>query len=235
MNGTLYLVGVGPGDPELLTIKALRVLKETGHIVFPRKPGQPSRALGIVEEHLNGAHQLFPLDLPMCIEREPAQRAYDEAARKIASFLQAGKDVAYLCEGDPLFYGSAMYLVARMANRAKIRVVPGVTSLNAAAAAIVRPLAARTDRLKVLPATTDTRVLEEELRATEAAAIIKVGRHLQRITKVLENTGHARNAMVIINASTSDQKIVPLSRFSESQPGYFAMILCYRGNEPWAE
>jgi precorrin-2/cobalt-factor-2 C20-methyltransferase len=233
MTGTLYLVGVGPGDPELLTLKAARVLGEVEVVAYPSAGDEPSLAFSIAESHINQGALRLPVAIPMSVERGPAQAAYDAAAAAILDHLHAGRAVAWLCEGDPLFYGSAMYLTHRISRHASVVIVPGVTSLTAAAAAIGRPLAARNEMLKVLPAPLPDEVLRGELVAAEAVAIIKVGRHFDRIRALLGETGHAAGAMVIEHATTARQRITPLGRFAHGERPYFSTILCYRGAEAW--
>src|SRR5690606_32649775 len=133
LTGTLHLVGVGPGDPELLTLKAARLLGAVPVIAYPTTGEGAALALDIARDHLNPAAELLPVAIPMTFERGPAQAAYDAAATAILAQLEAGRDIAWLCEGDPLFYGSAMYLVSRVAVAAPVAVIPGVTSLTAAA------------------------------------------------------------------------------------------------------
>jgi precorrin-2/cobalt-factor-2 C20-methyltransferase len=234
MSGTLHLVGVGPGDPELLTLKAVRILGTTPVVAYPTTGEDAAFALSIAEAHLNPAAERLPVAIPMQLERGPAQAAYDAAATAILGHLDAGRDVAWLCEGDPLFYGSAMYLVARVATRARVAVIPGVTSLTAAAAAIVRPLAARNEMLKVLPAPLPDDILRVELNATPAAAVIKVGRHFDRIRVLLGETGHAGGAVVVEHATGARERITALADFVHDERPYFSTILCYRGEEAWA-
>jgi precorrin-2/cobalt-factor-2 C20-methyltransferase len=148
--------------------------------------------------------------------------------------VEFGANVVWLCEGDPLFYGSAMYLLARLAGHVPIEIVPGVTSLTAAAAAIARPLAARNELLKVLPAPLSDDILRAELATAPAAAIIKVGRHFDRVRALLGETGHAASAIVVEHATTSRQRITPLAGFAHDERPYFSTILCYRGDEAWA-
>jgi len=235
MTGTLHLVGVGPGDPELLTLKAARLLGSVPVVAYPTTGEGAALALDIAREHVNPAAVHLPIAIPMSVERAPAQAAYDSAATAILAHLNTGRDVAWLCEGDPLFYGSAMYLVSRIAASAPVAVIPGVTSLTAAAAAIGRPLAARNETLKVLPAPLDDAVLRAELMVAPAVAIIKVGRHFDRIRALLAETGHADGAMVVEHATTSRQRITPLSAFGHDERPYFSTILCYRGSEAWAK
>jgi len=232
MRGRLYLVGTGPGDPELLTLKAVRVLGAADVIAYPQKAGEPSMSFRIAETHVNPEAMHLPVDIPMEVERAPAQAAYDALASAIGDHLDAGRDVAYLCEGDPLFYGSAMYVLARLSNRADVEVIPGITSLTATAAAIARPLAARNEILKVLPAPLPDTELRRELEGAEAVAIIKVGRHFDRVRRLLEETGCADTAMIIEHATGPKQRITRLRDFGDARP-YFATILCYKGEEGW--
>jgi len=233
MTGTLYLVGVGPGDPELLTLKAARLLGAAEVIAYPQAGDDGALAFDIARAHLNPDALRLPVRLPMTPERAPAQAAYEAAAAAILAHLSDGRDVAWLCEGDPLFYGSAMYLLSRLAGHAPVVVVPGVTSLTAAAAAIGRPLAARNEVLKVLPAPLPDNALRPELLAAPAVAIIKVGRHFDRIRALLVETGHAAGAMVVEHATTERQRLTPLGEFAHDERPYFSTILCYRGEEAW--
>ena len=233
MTGVLHLVGTGPGDPELLTLKAVRVLRETPVVAYPSTGDESAMALDIARGHVGPAAERLPVVLPMSTDRAPAQSAYDRGAAAILAHLRQGRDVAYLCEGDPLFYGSAMYLIARIAPEAEIRVVPGVTSLTAAAAAIGRPLAARNETLKILPAPLPDATLRAELAAAPAAAIIKVGRHFDRVRALLAETGHGPGAVVVEYATGTRQRITPLADFAHDERPYFSTILCYRGDEAW--
>ncbi len=131
MSATLYGLGIGPGDPDLITIKALRILQAVPVIAYPAPETGDSLARSIVSPHLNGDQQEIPIRMPMLSARFPAQAVYDWAAEAIGSHLEAGSDVAVLCEGDPFFYGSFMYLFARMAARHTVEVIPGVSSLMA--------------------------------------------------------------------------------------------------------
>lgn len=233
MSGVLHLVGVGPGDPELITLKAVRLLDEVPVVAFPAPLDGRTLALDIARSHLNPHAIMLPVALPMSSERAPARAAYDAGAAAIALHLDEGRDVAYLCEGDPMFYGSAMYLLERLGRNCPVRVIAGVTSLTAAAAAIPRPLGARNECFKVLPAPLPDELLFAELAAAPSAAIIKVGRHFERIRGVLERTGHAPGAVVVEHATTGRQRVTPLAGFVGGETPYFSIILCYKGQEGW--
>jgi precorrin-2/cobalt-factor-2 C20-methyltransferase len=231
--GTLHLVGVGPGDPELLTLRAVRVLRSVHVVAYPSTGDGAAFARDIARSYILPGAILLPVTIPMTVDRGPAQEAYDDATNAILAHLAQGRDAAWLCEGDPLFYGSAMYLLTRLAGQANVNIVPGITSLTAAAAAAARPIAARNEILKVLPAPLPDDVLRPELVATQAAAIIKVGRHFDRIRDLLRETGHAQNAVVVENATTARQRITPLENVGYGDRPYFSIILCYRGGEDW--
>jgi precorrin-2/cobalt-factor-2 C20-methyltransferase len=233
MSGTLHLIGVGPGDPDLLTIRAVRVLRTVHVVAYPATGEDSAFAREIAADYIEPDAILMPVTIPMAIDRGPAQVAYDGAATQILDHLAHDRNVAWLCEGDPLFYGSAMYLLARLDGAARVEIVPGITSLTAAAAAIARPLAARNEILKVLPAPLPDDTLRAELHSTPAAAIIKVGRHFDRIRDLLRETGHADNAVVVEHATTLRQRITPLRNFAYGERPYFSTILCYRGDEAW--
>lgn len=232
MSGTLYLIGTGPGDPELLTLKAARVLSALDGVAYPQKPGTISQSLTIAETHLSDSVEHFAFDVPMAVDRGPAQLAYDQMAAELAPKLAAGQNIGYLCEGDPLFYGSAMYLLHRMPD-AQIEIIPGITSLTAAAAEIKRPLAARNERLKVLPAPMESTALDAELAASEAVALIKIGRHFDRVRDALNKTGHGDSAMVVEYATRETQKITKLADYPQGERPYFSIILSYKGDEAW--
>lgn len=234
MTGTFYGVGTGPGDPELLTMKAHRVLSDATVVAYPVNGDGQSMALSIAESSVNPDAAHIPVPVPMSTRREPAQTAYDSGAGIIAEHLDAGSDVAFLCEGDPFFYGSFMYLFARLCQRYDCRVVPGVTSLTACAAELGKPLAGRNDILKILPAPLDDDVLARELAGAQSAAIIKVGRHFPRIKALLERLELAPYAHIVESATLTAQNVTSLEDVSASRQPYFSTILIYCGSEDWA-
>jgi len=233
MTGTLYGVGVGPGDPELITLKAHRILQEVPVLAWPAPLEGESMARRIAAPHLPGGQIEIPIRMPLMGDRFPAQEIYDRTAETLGEHLSAGRSVAVLCEGDPFVYGSFMYLFARMAGRFPVRVVPGISSLTAGAAAIGAPLAARNDVLSVIPAPLPEDALEERLSAADAAIVIKIGRHLGKLRRVLERLGIAGQARYIEYATMAEQVVRPFAEVSGESAPYFSMVLVHRRGDAW--
>lgn len=232
-SGTLYGVGVGPGDPELVTLKALRILQTVPVLAWPAPEEGPSLAREIVAQHLPGTQREIPIRMPLLPARFPANDVYDKAAREIGAVLAAGDNVAVICEGDPFFYGSFMYLFGRLAADYPVEVVPGVSSLTACAAALGTPLSAKNDVLTVVPGPLDAETMKQRLADADAAAIIKVGRHLEKIRSVIDELGLGANARYIERATMSEQRIVPLAEVGDDDAPYFSMILVHKRAEVW--
>jgi len=232
MNGTLYGIGVGPGDPELMTLKADRLIRSADVVAYPALTGGDSLARSIAAGSIPEKASEIVIEVPMTTEREPAQTAYDEAAETLAGELAQGRDVVCLCEGDPFFYGSFMYLFARLADRFQVEVVPGVSSLTACAARASRPLVARNELLTVIPGPLPDDVLAGRVGEAETLIIMKVGRHLQRLRELLDSFGLLEKAVYIERATMSDERRCPLSEAPEKAP-YFSMILVTKGADPW--
>lgn len=232
MSGVLHGVGVGPGDPELMTLKASRLISEADVIAYPALEGVESLALSIAREFVSPSALEYRFDVPMSFERDPAQRAYDRAASDIAAHLESGRSVAALCEGDPFFYGSFMYLFARLSGRHPVHVVPGVSSMTACAAAAGLPLAARSETLAVIPATLPHSALASKIADSDTAALIKVGRHLAKVREVLRDLGLSGKAVYVERATLGGQRVAPLEEAPDPAP-YFSMILVVGGADPW--
>lgn len=233
MSGILYGVGVGPGDPELMTLKAYRLIKETTVIAYPGPDEGPSFARSIVSDLLGDDHVEIAIKIPMVKARFPAQKIYDAAADAISKHLDAGQNVVVICEGDPFFYGSFMYLFERLADRYTTEVVPGVSSLMASAAALGRPIAARNDVLSVIPAPLDDDVIMQRLQTGDAIAFIKVGRHFKRIRALIEKAGLTEAAGYLERVSLGNEKVMALKDVGADVAPYFSIILIYKGDEAW--
>jgi len=234
MSATVYGIGVGPGDPELMTLKGARLLAACPVVAYPAPETGDSLARKIAAPHLPADATEIIIRTPMSTDRFPAQEVYDRAAAEIGEQLAAGRDVAVLCEGDPFFYGSFMYLFARLAKKWPVEVVPGVSSLMACAAVLGAPLAGRNDVLTVLPAPLDDAALTARLTACDAAAIIKVGRHFARIRNLLDQLGLSSRARYIERATMAEQRVVALDEVDADNAPYFSMILVHTRGTAWA-
>ncbi|MEN0088007.1 MAG: precorrin-2 C(20)-methyltransferase [Pseudomonadota bacterium] len=230
--GKLYGVGVGPGDPELMTLKAHRIIRDCPVIAYPAPDEGDSFARAIAKDVISASATEICMRVPMRVDRYPAAEVYDDGATRIAAELDAGRDVAVLCEGDPFFYGSFMYIYQRLARAYECEIVPGVNSLAACSSALSRPLTARNDVLTVLPGPLPDDDLRARIEAADAVAIMKVGRHLPRIRALLEDMGLIERAGYAERASLAEQQLAPLAA-APAQAPYFSMILIYKGAENW--
>lgn len=232
MSGVLYGIGVGPGDPELITLKGHRLIHSADVVAYPAPDTGPSLARAIAAQSIRPGTPEIPMIVPMRTDRFPAQEVYAQASVQIAQNLEAGRKVAVLCEGDPFFYGSFMYLFARLAADYRSEIVPGVSSLGGGAAALGQPLIARNGILSVLPGTLADEALQPRIDAADAVSIIKVGRHLPRLRRLVERMGLNDRASYVARASMEDQHTCPLSEAPEPAP-YFSMILINKDPDPW--
>ena len=225
MSATVYGLGVGPGDPELLTLKALRILRAAPVIAYPAPDIGDSFARQIVAPHLAGSQQEIAIRMPLGDGQFPKAEIYDRAARDIFAHTAADRDVAVLCEGDPFFYGSFLYLYERLVDHCPVQVVPGVSSLMACASAAGLPIARRNETLTVLPAPLPDDALRTHLAGVEALAIIKVGRHLSRIRRLLAECARLDRAFLIEHATLATQRIAVLRDLGDDAAPYFSMVL----------
>lgn len=234
MTGTLTGVGVGPGDPDLITLKGFKALQAADLVAYPAPETGDSLARAIAAPHLPDGVAEYAIRMPMTVERFPAQEVYDAAAAHLSAEVAAGRRVAVLCEGDPFFYGSFMYLFGRLAERHPVSVIPGVSSLTACAAALSAPLCARNDVLSVLPAPLDDTALEARLAVSDAVAIVKLGRHFDRVRALLARLGLLASARYVERATMAAQRVMPIETVDPEAVPYFSMILVHRRGEAWA-
>ncbi len=227
-RGMLYGVGIGPGDPELITLKALKVLQSVPVVAYPAPESGDSLARSIAAPHLKEDQTEIVIRTPMTPGNFPADDVYDRYAAEIAGHLDAGRDVAVLCEGDPFLYGSFMYMYQRLAGDYRAEVIPGVSSLGTVAAVAGRPLVSRNQVLSILPAPMDEAELARRLSETDAAAIMKVGRHLEKVKRVLGRLGLDKGATYVEHASMPNEKILRLNEVTDAAP-YFSMVLVCPG------
>ncbi|MEA5582201.1 precorrin-2 C(20)-methyltransferase [Nodularia harveyana UHCC-0300] len=224
-KGRLYGIGVGPGDPELLTLKALRLLQAAPVVAYHSAVDKESIARAIASPYLTGNQIEVVFHLPRALEPETANLIYDKEVAPIAEHLAAGRDVVVLCEGDPFFYGSFMYVFTRLSPHYQTEVVPGISSLMACPVALGVPFTYYNDIMTVLPAPMPAEELITHLLATDAAAIMKLGRHFAKVRDVLHQLGLASRALYIERATMTQQRIVPLDEVDPNQVPYFSMII----------
>lgn len=230
--GTLYGVGVGPGDPELLTMKAVRILAAAPVIAYFAKRGRPGHARRIAGDHFNPDADVLRFEYPLTTERnagDPEYRAvldtfYDKTARELDINLRQGQDVAVLCEGDPFLYGSFILIYDRLRN-ANTVIVPGITGMGGCWSEAQTPMTRGNDVLTVLPGTLDEDALAQRLAATDAAVIMKVGRNLPKIRNALARAGAAERALYVERGTQAGARVQPLGEMTETPAPYFSLIL----------
>lgn len=222
--GQLFGLGLGPGDPELVTLKALRLLRAAAIVAYPAPEGGESFARSIVAEWIAPTQREIAFAFPMRPGPPPAA-IYDAAAATLAAELDRGHDVAFLCQGDPFFYGSFAPIFTRLAPRYRVSVVPGVSSLVACAAAAATPLVQRDETVTVIPATLPEAELADRLAACDSAAIIKLGRHAAKVRQVLAELGLLDTAIYVERASQARERIARFAEIDPTSVPYFAMAL----------
>jgi precorrin-2/cobalt-factor-2 C20-methyltransferase len=231
--GRLLGVGVGPGDPELMTLKAMRALGDADVVAFFAKAGNASHSRAIASAHLRAGVTELPLyypvttELPSCSAgyRDAIRNFYDAGAAAIAAHLDAGRTVAVICEGDPLFYGSYMHLHTRLTPRFAAEIVAGVTGMSGCWSAAGMPIAQGDDVFTVLPATLPEGELTRRLADADAAVVMKVGRHLPKLRRALDRSGRLPRAIYIERGTMADAKMIPLSAKPDDEAPYFAVVL----------
>jgi precorrin-2/cobalt-factor-2 C20-methyltransferase len=231
--GHLYGIGLGPGDPELLTVKAVRLIQAAPVVAYFAKAGRRGNARKIVDRWLCDTCEELPLYYPVTTEipfddpRYIAQLAafYEASAEAITARLLAGQDVALLSEGDPLFYGSFMHLFVRLKERFAVTIVPGVTAMSGCLAAAKTPVTWGDDILTVLPGTLSLALLEGRLNGCNAVAIMKVGRNLAKVRAALAGAGLLDRAIYVERATMENEVILPLAQKVDDEAPYFAMVI----------
>ena len=231
--GTLFGVGLGPGDPELVTVKAARVIGEADVVAYhsarhgrsiARRIAAPYLQRGQIEEHLIYPVTTETTDHPGGY-RGAMEDFYVEAAERIAAHLDAGRDVALLAEGDPLFYSSYMHLHTRLTQRFNAVIIPGVTSVSAASAATGIPLVTGDEVLSILPGTLPVAELTRRLADTDAAVVMKLGRTYPQVREALSLSGRLADAVYVERASTQGQRVMPAAEVDDDEVPYFSLAL----------
>ncbi|MCW1959694.1 MAG: precorrin-2 C(20)-methyltransferase [Mycobacterium sp.] len=232
-TGTLFGVGLGPGDPELVTVKAARVIGEADVVAYhsarhgrsiARRIAEPYLRPGQLEEHLIYPVTTGATDHPGGYDGA-MEDFYVEAAERIAAHLDAGRDVALLAEGDPLFYSSYMHMHTRLTRRFDAVIIPGVTSVSAASAAIGTPLVTGDEVLSVLPGTMPVGELARRLADSDAAVVLKLGRTYPQVREALSQAGRLGDAVYVERASTEGQRVLPAADVADAEVPYFSLAV----------
>jgi precorrin-2/cobalt-factor-2 C20-methyltransferase len=226
-------VGVGPGDPELLTLKAIRVLKEVEVIAHFAKAGNASNARATIVGHIRPDMTELTFRYPVTTEiprntRDYCDRMrtfYDDSAATVAAHLDAGHRVAVICEGDPLFYGSYMHLHVRLAARYPTEVVAGVTGMSGCWSAVATPIAQGNDVFTVLPGTLSENELERRLEDANCAVIMKLGRNLPKVRRALRRAGRLDRAIYVERGTTANAASMRLTAKMDDEAPYLSMVL----------
>lgn len=231
--GMFCVVGLGPGDPELITLKAARAIEAAPVVAYFAKRGRTGHARTIAAAHIGPAAEELRFEYPFTTEiavDDPRYRAeivafYDECAAELAARLGAGRNAVLLCEGDPFFYGSSMYLYDRLRTDFTSEVIPGVSAMSGCWTRAGMPIAHGDDVLTVLPGTLDEDGLATRLARSDASVIMKIGRNLPKIRAALDRAGLSERAIYIERGTMANERIMMLSERDESPAPYFSIVL----------
>jgi precorrin-2/cobalt-factor-2 C20-methyltransferase len=241
LPATIYGVGLGPGDPELMSVKAARLIAKAGVVAHFRKSGRAGNARtlvdgmlapGVIEEVLE-----YPVTTEIAFEEPSYNEAlrifYDDCVRRLMLHVEEGRDVTVLCEGDPFFYGSFMHLHSRITGRAPVVVVPGISGMSGCWTASGMPITFGDDVLTVIPATLEEAALGERLKSIDALVVMKLGRNLPKVRRALRAAGLADRAIYVERGTMADERVLPLAEKIDDEAPYFSMILVHgRGRRP---
>lgn len=232
MAGTLSIVGVGPGDPELMTLRAARLIGSASVVAYFCREKHPSQARTIAQAHIGPSAREMRLVYPFTTEisvNDPAYHQnmsafYDQCAEQLAEELAADHDVTLLCEGDPFLYGSAMYVFDRLHVRCNTQVVPGIMAMNGCWSQAQAPMTHGDDVLCVLPATLPPAELASWLERADAAVIMKIGRNMPHVRQAIAQSGRMEDAVYVERGTQGAQVITPLAERDGGAP-YFSLVL----------
>ena len=240
-TGTVYGVGLGPGDPELMSVRADRLVRGARYVAFFRKAGRSGRARGIVDGMLRPDAIEVPMEYPVTTEiplDDPAYNAalsefYANVTAELAHLARGGEDVVVLCEGDPFFYGSFMHLYTRLHGDVPVEVVPAITGMSAAWTASGQPITWGDDVMTVLTGTMQEDELVRLMKAADALVVMKVGRNLPKVRKAIERAGKLERAWLVECASMDEERAVLLSEAGDRTVPYFSIVLVHgQGRRP---
>lgn len=234
--GKIYGVGLGPGDPDLITVKSSKVIFKSKYIFFFKKKGNNSRALDIVKNVIRGDAVKIPLVYPVTTEIDSTKNNYktklksfyEECVVKLNNVLKKPSDLCLLCEGDPFFYGSFIHIYERLKKKIDIEIIPGVTGMSGAWTATKIPMVSGKEIMTTLMGTLSEDKLRMYIKNSDGIVIMKIGKNFKKIFRVLKNENLLEKAYLISNATTKNEKIYKLSKISEKTVPYFSIILINR-------
>ncbi len=239
--GKIYGVGLGPGDPDLMSVRADRLLRNARHVAFFRKPGRSGQARKIVNGMIPGDAVEFPMEYPVTTEipvtdpryNELLAAFYEDCARHLKTLADKGEDVVVLCEGDPFFYGSFMHLYSRLRDEADVDVVPAITGMSGAWTATGDPITWGDDVLTVLVGTLPEDDLARRMAQTDALVVMKIGRNIDKVKRALKTAGLFDRAWIVEFAQMPNQRVRKLSEDGDGIAPYFSIIIVHgQGRRP---
>ncbi|NOE26487.1 precorrin-2 C(20)-methyltransferase [Ruegeria sp. HKCCD6157] len=239
--GTIYGVGLGPGDPDLMSVRADRLLRNAKHVAYFRKPGRSGQARKIVNGMIPEGAIEFPMEYPVTTEipvtdpryNELLAAFYEDCTAHLKALSERGEDVVVLCEGDPFFYGSFMHLYSRLRQDAPVEVVPAITGMSGAWTATGDPITWGDDVLTVLVGTLPEDTLAERMALTDALVVMKIGRNIDKVKRALKTAGLYDRAWIVEYAQMPNQTVTKLSEACEKITPYFSIIVVHgQGRRP---
>ncbi|QPH55364.1 precorrin-2 C(20)-methyltransferase [Pontivivens ytuae] len=239
--GTIHGVGLGPGDADLMSVRADRLVRGARHVAFFRKKGRPGQARRIVEGMLAEGAVEFPMEYPVTTEiplHDPEYNRilsafYAECAAHLRALAERGEDVVVLCEGDPFFYGSFMHLYTRLSPGVPVEVVPAITGMSGAWTATGQPVTWGDDVLTVLMGTLGEDELVRHMASADALVVMKIGRNIDKVRRALERAGRLSAAWLVEYATMPNQSVMPLTQACERVTPYFSIIIVHgQGRRP---
>lgn len=240
-KGTIFGLGLGPGEPDLMSVRADRLLRRARHVAYFRKAGKPGQARRIVEGMIPADAVEFAMEYPVTTEiplEDPAYNAalsrfYADCAAHLAALSDAGEDVVVLCEGDPFFYGSFMHLYTRLMDSHPVQVVPAITGMSGAWTATGQPITWGDDVLTVLMGTLPEEELVRHMADTDALVVMKIGRNIEKVRRALTEAGRLDQAWLVEFATMPGQKVMRLAEAEGRVTPYFSIVLVHgQGRRP---
>lgn len=241
MSGKIYGIGLGPGDPDLMSVKTHRLLTNAKHVAFFRKAGRKGQARAIVDGMIPEGAVEFPMEYPVTTEipltdpryNEMLSGFYAEVTDHLISLAKSGEDIVVLCEGDPFFYGSFMHIYARVKDHVPTEVVPAITGMSGAWTATGAPITWGDDVLTVLMGTLGEEKLTQHIADTDALVIMKIGTNFEKVIRALKAGGKFDDAYLVQFATMGKQTVNKLSEVSEKVTPYFSIIVVHgQGRRP---